>query len=373
VVLLLLVWSAANQLVQGQTYTVLHSFSGADGASPYAGLTLDSAGNLYGTTLQGGAFGAGTVFKLDSAGNESVLHSFTGGADGGSPRAGVILDSASNLYGTTANGGASNLGTVFKLDQSNQETVLHNFGVGHDGRSPWGGLLLDSVGNLYGTTVGGGAYNWGTIFRVNPNGSETVIRSFTGVADGADPRAELIRDSAGNFYGTTLEGGIAPGWGTIFKLDPSGTKTVLYSFAGGNGRYPWGGLVRDSKGNLYGTTSGGGNRLDYGTVFKLNKFGKKAVLHRFTGGADGYWPVAGLVRDPAGNLYGTTLSGGTSRGGTVFKLDPARTETVLHTFTGRNDGGRPNAGLIQDSAGNLYGTASEGGTNNLGVVFKITR
>jgi uncharacterized repeat protein (TIGR03803 family) len=377
VVLALLISIVFTPLVVSQTYSVLHSFAGVDGATPSSSLTLDADGNLYGTTRAGGASGAGTVFKLDSAGNESVLYNFTGKKDGDSPQYGVVLDSAGNLYGTTVVGGASKLGVFFKLDRNNHETVLHSFGTGLDGRYPTGDLFADSAGNFYGTTDTGGDHNWGTVFRLDQNGTETVLYSFKGSPDASNPRTTLIRDSAGNFYGLTVQGGPSPGWGTIFKLDPSGTETVLYNFAAGkDGRYPFGGLVRDSLGNFYGTTSGGGNVRDEGTIFKLNKAGKKSVLYRFNSKTASYGPLAGLVRDSAGNLYGTTAGaawiGRTLYHGTVFKLDAHRVPTLLHLFTGGNDGGLPTAALIQDSAGNLYGTATVGGTHNLGVVFKIT-
>ena len=345
-----------------QIFTTLHSFSGTDGSEPHAGLVRDDAGNLYGTTWGGGASGAGTVFKLDTTGKEVVLHSFRfNPADGANPNAGLVRDDAGNLYGTTAYLGAYYNGTVFMVDRTGKETVLHSFN-GADGAYPYANLIRDDAGNLYGTTSGGGPSDRGTVFKLDITGMETVLYSFTGYADGAYPYAGLVRDDAGNLYGTTSIGGTRD-LGTVFKLDTAGKKTVLHSFNGADGAYPNAGLVRDDTGNLYGTTSGLNSA---GTVFKLDAAGTLTV-YAFTGSN----PYAGLIRDDAGNLYGTTNAGGPSGRGTVFMLDPAGTETVLYRFTGGADGARPYAGLVRDDAGNLYGTTSSGGANSVGTVFKI--
>jgi uncharacterized repeat protein (TIGR03803 family) len=368
---------------QAQTYTVLHRFTGTpDGASPAAGLIGHGAGGLAGTTQGGGAYGYGTVFKLDTTG-ESVLYSFTGGLDGANPVAGLIRDAAGNLFGTTVTGGDF-YGTVFKLDTGGTETVLHSFrDRGGDGGFPVAGLAADSAGNLYGTATEGGLSNVGIAFKLNSTG-ETMLHTFAGVPDGSAPAAGLIRDSAGNLYGTTPGGG-AMGWGTVYKIDTAGTETVLYSFTGGaDGGMPYASLIEDSAGNLYGTTTWAGiaaGSAGFGVVFKLDTAGTETVLYTFTGGADGGYPAAGLVQDSEGNLYGTTQAGGTGSGfsgdGVVFKLSSTGTETVLHTFTGGTDGLQPLAGLLRDSSGNLYGTAVGGGITNsgcpfgCGIVFKI--
>jgi uncharacterized repeat protein (TIGR03803 family) len=377
------------------TFAVLYSFKGAsDGANPLDGVILDGADNLYGTTQYGGYLclppGCGTVFKLDTTGTKAVLHAFRGPPlDGNYPLARLLRDPAGNLYGTTIYGGHSRCdggcGTVFKLDTTGKETVLHSFtGGATDGALPEAGLVRDAAGNLYGTTCRGGGSDSGTVFKLDRTGAaETVLHSFTGGADGSCPIAGLLRDATGNLYGTTTRGGASAcdppyGCGTVFKVDTSGNETVLYRFTGPpDGQYPEDNLVRDAAGNLYGTTVLGGASAcnppyGCGTVFRLDTTGREVVLHRFTGGADGAKPFAGLVRDAAGNLYGTTGYGGVRDKGTVFKLDTTGNETVLHSFTGP-DGQLPFHGLIRDAAGNLYGTTVLGGASNSGTVFKLSR
>ena len=305
---------------QAQTYTVLYRFKGSptDGAHPeYGHLIADSAGNLYGTTEGGGASNAGVVFKVDLKTVETVLYSFTGGADGANPYSGLIRDSAGNFYGTTKSGGASNAGVVFKLDTAGTETVLHSFTGGADGANPYAGLIRDSAGNLYGTTEAGGVSNFGVVFKLDKTG-ETVLHSFTGGADGANPYAGLLQDSAGNLYGTTLEGGTND-IGVVFKVDTTGTETVLYSFTIRNGKYPYAGLIADPAGNLYGTTANGG-LSGLGVVFKLDTTGTETVLYNLTGGDNGASPVASVIRDSAGNLYGTVPNA--NFGGLIFRIQP---------------------------------------------------
>jgi len=362
----------ATQLAHAQTFSVLYAFAdGTDGGTPYAGLMRDSTGNLYGTTFGGGTDSAGTVFMVDPTGKETVLYNFKGKADGASPIAGLARGPGGAFYGTTVEGGASNYGTVFRLSKTGKETVLHSFNS-QDGSYPDAGLFRDSVGNLYGATVKGGTSNLGTVFELDTTGKQTVLHSFTGGADGrfSYTYGRLVRDAAGNFYGTTLAGGNSD-QGIVFKVDTTGQETVLYNFTGGaDGGYPYAGLVLDKKGNLYGTTYVGGVS-GQGTVFKLTTSGKEIVLYSFTGGADGGNPSAPLLRDGKGNLYGTTYYGGASNSGVLFKLDPSRTETVLHSFDYANDGGYPVASLIRDAGGNLYGTATAGGASNRGTVFKL--
>jgi len=321
------------------------------------------------------------VFKLDNTGKETVLYSFAGGSDGANPHASLVRDTAGNLYGTTVYGGlngcAGGCGTVFKVDKTRKETVLYEFIGGPDGAHPYAGLLRDSAGNLYGATTQGGALGLGVVFKVDTTGNQTVLHSFAGgPADGESPFAGLIRDAAGNLYGTTQNGGHS-NFGTVFMLDTTGKETVLYSFSGGaDGGYPYyGHLIRDAAGNLYGATFEGGSKAcpaGCGVVFRLDKTGKETVLYSFTGGtSDGQFPFAGLVADAAGNLYGTTYLGGAFGSGTLFKLDKNGNETVLVSLAFSTDGAYPYAGLIRDSAGSLYGTTETGGSAFAGTVFKL--
>jgi uncharacterized repeat protein (TIGR03803 family) len=367
---------------KGPTLTVLHTFTGSDGSAPYGGLVRDKKGNLYGTTYLGGGtgcggFGCGVVFKLASSGKETVLYSFSGGTDGRYPVAGLVRDATGNLYGTTTEGGNTNscqdgCGVVFKLDPAGKQTVLYSFNGATDEGIPYSGLIRDTSGNLYGTTTH--SYN-GTAFKLDPTGTETLLHHFGGRYDAAAPFAGLVRDEAGNLYGTTVLGGDKSCYcGAVFKLDATGAETILHKFTGRDGANPYASLVRDKAGNFYGTTyQGGGTGCGghgCGTVFLLDTGGRESVLHSFTG-KDGQSPYAGLVRDRAGNFYGTTYLGGASGVGVVYKLTPAGKETVLHSFTG-TDGATPWAGLIRDAAGNLYGTTAQGGVTGQGVVFKLT-
>jgi uncharacterized repeat protein (TIGR03803 family) len=370
-----------NATASSQTKSVLYSFSGrADGAQPVGGLVLDTQGNLYGTTEFGGspyrtAGCCGTVFKLTGGGTLTTLHAFFGPPhDAEIPLAGLVRDERGNLYGTTYVGGASNVGTVFRLTANGKEKVLYSFTGSDDGRSPQAGLLYVR-GDLYGTTSAGGVSDTGgTVFELAANGTEATLYSFSAGVDGAAPLGSLIQDAQGNFYGTTSLGGTA-GYGAVFEIDSNGVETVLYNFAGppNDGANPEAGLVRDSQGNLYGTTFEGG-AFGVGTVFEVTPAGEETVLYSFTGKTDGSSPFGGLIRTARGNLYGTTRNGGSSRCaggcGTVFELTPVGRLTSIR-FTG-TDGEYPVAGLVRDSSGNLYGTTSQGGAFGWGEVFKIT-
>jgi uncharacterized repeat protein (TIGR03803 family) len=387
--LLLTTILAVAPLAAAQHFTDVYQFkSGPGGSSPYANVILDSNGNLYGTTTLDGAYAYGTVYEVSASGKETVLYSFSGtGGDGANPIAPLVRDAAGNLYGTTTYGGVFGgrcsdgvgCGTVFKITPAGKEIVLHQFtDTGVDARLPWQGLVLDSAGNLYGTAAFGGMYGGGIIFKITPTGKEVVLHSFNpnsgGGGDGFAPYGgSLLGDSAGNLYGTT-EGGGAFGAGAVFKLDSKGNETVLYSFTftGGDGMEPTGTLTRDKDGNLYGATFYGG-AFGFGTIFKLDSAGTETILHSFAATAgDGASPGGGLLRDGAGNLYGTTNSGGASFMGTIFKLDPGGNETILHTFSGA-DGSFPELGMIADSKGNLYGTAQYGGPYGGGAVFKLSK
>jgi uncharacterized repeat protein (TIGR03803 family) len=363
-----------------QSFAIVYSFrpgtSSGDGAYPSFGVIRDPAGNLYGATLYGGATGTwGSVFEVKSPGKERVLYSFTGGADGQSPSDALIRDSSGNLYGTTYSGGASGYGTIFKVDPMGKESVLYSFTNGADGSCPTGRLLRDASGNLYGAASCGGVSNSGTIFKLSPVGVLSVLYSFTGGnggPDGANPNGGLVRDAAGNLFGTTGYGGAFVTQGIVFKIDKAGKETILHSFSGGtDGGHPNPDLVRDSSGFIYGTTVNGG-ASGQGTVFKMDPAGNETVLYSFkTTGNDGQSPSSGPHRDAAGNLYGCTTWGGEYRWGTVYKVDTSGNETVLYSFTGGLDGKYPVGDLAGDAAGNLYGTTQQGGFGN-GVVFKLT-
>jgi uncharacterized repeat protein (TIGR03803 family) len=433
----------ATGSAQAQTYTesVLYSFTNSpDGIRPEADLVQDAQGNLYGTTYSGGSSRGGTVFEVDTTNQETVLYTFcseSGCTDGEWPLASLVRDAQGNLFGTTSEGGDSactatdfaGCGTAFELLPPAKsggawtETVLHTFTGPPDGAISQAGLVQDAQGNLYGTTTSGGAYSFGTVFELLPPAksggtwTETVLYSFcsaSGCADGATPLAGLLLDAQGNLYGTTECGanGGAYGSGTVFKLAPpaveggSWTETVLYSFCPvsgcADGANPLAGLILDAQGNLYGTTFAGGADGG-GTVFRLSppvqpsvKWGY-AALYSFCSESnctDGVNPWTGfLVRDAAGNLYGTTSGGGdpaacTGGCGTVFELlPPAKsggpwTETLLHSFCPDgvpcSDGTTPEAGLVRDAQGNLYGTTEGGGDDyancidyGCGTVFKL--
>jgi uncharacterized repeat protein (TIGR03803 family) len=371
-----------------QTMTAIYTFSGPpDGATPQAGLLQDGVGNLYGTTFFGGhacnPLGCGVVFKLDSRGKETILHTFSGyPSDGANPAGGLISDASGNLYGTTQTGGLSNYGTVFKVNKKGGTAVLHSFD-GIDGKYPYGALVLDDVGNLYGTTSSGGSSSHGTIFKLDTARKETVLHNFRGYPrDGSRPMAGLLRDAEGNLYGTTAAGGSSY-YGTVFKLDSSGKETVLHSFNGADGANPQAGLIGDGNGNLYGTTQEGGIGqcfpLGCGVVFKVDAAGRETILYRFEGVSDGDSPVAALLRDAQGGLYGTTQYGGgplkcNSGCGTLFRVDKAGKETLSFSFGSETceRGTFPAAGLIRDTAGNFYGTTAYGGCSTYGTVFKFT-
>jgi uncharacterized repeat protein (TIGR03803 family) len=372
----------AAQLSHAQTEVILHSFAGgADGAKPAAGLIFDSSGNLYGTTFAGGgstacASGCGTAFKITARVTESVLHNFAGGTDGAAPYGGVIRNAKGDLFGTTTSGGFY-VGTVFELAPSGAETLLHTFtsSTTGDGAVPFASVVEDGQGNLYGTTYSGGAEcvssgGCGTVFKITTAGTEELLYSFAGGSDGSFPFCSLTWAGKSDLYGTTVFGG-AYNYGTVFRITTSGKETVVYSFTGGaDGAGPEAGLVRDSKGSLYGTTSAGG-AYGHGTVFKVAPTGQETVLYSFTGGADGDLPASSLILDAKNNLYGTTYQGGASGLGTVYEISPSGVEKVLYSFAGGTDGSYPTSALLRDAKANLYGTTNQGGADGLGTVFKI--
>jgi uncharacterized repeat protein (TIGR03803 family) len=394
---ILLTMVAARPLASAQTLIVLHAFAGTpDGSYPIAPVFRDSAGNLYGSTFEGGAHGFGTVFKLDKNGDETLLFNFNDSPSGGFPSQSLIRDASGNFYGVALEGSGGS-GVIFKLTPRGKETVLYNFvgGQNNNPKDPQGGLLLDTAGNLYGTTISGGVSSCntqerpycGTVFKLAPNRKLTILHSFTGKSDGAGPSGDLIMDSTGNLYGTAFTGGDLectlgdkPGCGVVFKLDTSGKETVLHRFTGkADGAGPSGSLLMDGAGNLYGSASVGGEfggqcgvtgeDLGCGTIFKIDTAGKFTVLHSFNNdGSEGENPNGGLISDPDGNLYGTTeVSGSDGIGGTIFKLSKAGKLTVLFNFDGSEGGALPLSGVIRDSKGNLYGTTYAG----KGTVYEL--
>ena len=391
VIMILTLVSAASAQ---HSFKVLYQFPGVEtGFAPSNSPIFDAAGNLYGSLVESD-YNTGMVYKLtpnpDGSWTMSELYQFTGGADGAAPQGDLIFDAAGNLYGTTVNlFGGVGAGVVFKLtpnpDGTWTESVLYSFTGGADGGYPYGGVIMDAAGNLYGTTYSGGTSSAGTVFKLTPNPdgtwTESVLHSFTGGADGANPQAGLIFDAASDLYGTTPSGGA--GGGVVFKLtstpDGTWTQSVLYTFAHArNGANPEGRLVLDTTGNLYGTTLRGG-ATGSGTVLQLQKNSDGSwtqhVLHRFKGGSEGCFPQAGLTADNYGNLYGTTENCGDYGYGIAFKMTKHKsgswTGQVLHQFT-VNDGIGPKQ-MIFDKAGNLYGTADAGGAYGYGTVFEIVR
>jgi len=370
-----------------------------DGALPKDKLLWGSDGNLYGTTSSGGTnFSVtevypnfltnyeGTVFRISPSGSFTDLYEFAG-SDGANPYGGLVQGSDSNFYGTTSQGGTTGNGTVFRIDPSGTFTSLYSFGDAPDGSTPGGELAQGSDGYFYGTTRGGGTHNEGTVFRISPSGTYTSLYSFAGgSSDGAGAFGGLIQGSDSNFYGTTVLGGTYETGGTVYRISPSGVESIVYSFGAmpGDGAEPQCALVLGSDSNFYGTTFQGGT--GYGTVFRISPSGTYTSLYAFGGSpVDGAGPLAGLVLGSDGNFYGTTFTGGTTNTnpytgssnngpgyGTLFAISPSGTYTSLYFFTGSpGDGAVPSGALVEDNGGNVYGTTYIGGTSNTGTVFKF--
>ena len=384
------------------TEKVIYNFTGGnDGGQPAAQLALDSAGNLFGTTVLGGLYGCGTVFELnysDSQWNETVLYSFDCYGTGKNPYGGVTVDNAGNLYGTTVAGGSGGectgdgCGVVYELTRSGDtwnETVLYNFTGGDDGFGPGSAVVFDKAGNLYGATPDGGVNAEGVVYQLSPGQQgwqQTVIHAFTGGDDGAvGSLGPLLVDSRGALYGVTELGG-QYGAGVAFRLSPSGNNwnfTTMYAFQGlPDAGFPYGGLIADSRGRLYGTTyfggvNGLGSIFDIGAGATVRTPWKESVLYSFQGDTDASFPTSTLVFDAAGNLYGTSSTGGNPSCdcGAIFKLTPRSggwDESVLHSFGGNGDGQSPSYGLTSDGKGNYFGVAPVGGLYRQGVVYQIT-
>jgi uncharacterized repeat protein (TIGR03803 family) len=366
IILVLMGWSERGN---GQTLTTLWQFSGGgDGAAPVAGLVEGSGSNFFGTTQVGGASGSGTVFSVSSSGGLTNLWSFTGGMDGGEPSAGLALGIDGNFYGTTVSGGANGWGTVFKITPAGTLTTLAQFNFATNGANPVAGLVQGSDDNFYGTTLNGGAARLGTVFQITPSGTLTTLFNFEGVPNGSNPGVGLVQGSDSNFYGSTRDGGTFDA-GMAFKITSAGTLSWLASFAGDpDDQGGSSALVQGSDSNFYGTTFRGGEKVK-GTVFAMTSQGTLTTLNSlFVVGDAG--PIAGLVEGSDGDFYGTTAAGGIGFGA-LFKITSAGTLTTLYNFTGGADGAGPDANLVQGSDGNFYGTTSRGGTNNAGTIFQL--
>jgi uncharacterized repeat protein (TIGR03803 family) len=373
--------AATALTVHAQTFTTLFTFDTRDGLTLDAGLVQGISGTLYGTNVSGGANGYGTFFEITPAGALTTLHGF----DGGSPSSGAVLQAANgDFYGTgfggrgTCSGGC---GTVFKITPSGALTTLYSFDL-TDGADP-NALIQAANADFYGTTIGGGANTnarcpegCGTVFKIAPAGTLTTLYSFCSQSDCTDglyPETGLVQAANGDLYGTTGFGGIgtcANGCGTIFKITPTGTLTTLYSFDRTDGGNPYAGLVQAANGDFYGTTLDGGAN-NSGTVFEITADGVLTTLYSFCaqiGCPDGASPYAGLIQATDGNLYGTTVSGGSNQGGTIFKVTPAGKLHTLYSFchlgdSTCTDGASPYAGLVQATNGDFYGTTEYGGAD----------
>ena len=373
------------QGAQAATETVLYSFKGGtDGAGPYFETpVLDKAGNLYGTTSAGGTYNLGTVWKLSPSGTETILWSFGNGTDGALPN-GLATDSSGNFYATTNEGGADNLGTVVKITPSGTESVLLSLS-GTDGSYPDGTEpVLDSNGNIYATAAAGGTYNGGTVLKITPSGGETVLWNFGNGNDQPAPGGMFLAQD-GTLYGTSYgasDGEKPPLWGDVWQLTPSGNEEVLYHFDPPHtdprdGRWPIANLVMDEGGNLYGTCHNGGYHNN-GAVFKLTPTGIETAIHGFVGRTEGFGPYSDVLLKN-GKLYSTNFSGNPyPQGGTVWEMTRSGETTVLYTFPFNNgiDGFGPLGGVAMDKQGNLYGTTFYGGTGGgqygYGTVYKLT-
>lgn len=363
------------QITTAGVFTPLFRFpGGSDGASPRAALITGTNGNLYGTTEYGGTNGQGLVFEITLDGSLTPLYSFTGESDGANPYAALVQGADGNFYGTDgdddgilAQSGTAAYGTVFKMTPAGVVTVLHAFTNGIDGASPRTSLIQGADGNFYGTTGTGGLNGIGTIFRITPAGVLTNLHSFSHGSDGYYPLAPLIQGADTNFYGTTSAGAI--GYGTVFKITPKGVFTVVHTFSGTGEGSPYAGLVQATDGNFYGTTAFATGC--YGMVFRITPPNTFSILYSFTNGSDGANPTAALIQGADGNLYGTTSGESTSGYGTIFKITLAGIFTPLYSFTNGSDGAYPYAALVQGPDGNFYGATESGGQNGSGTVFQL--
>jgi uncharacterized repeat protein (TIGR03803 family) len=361
-----LVWLVlVTVAAHAQNFSVLYNFGGKSGdpVNPsYSGIVAQGRdGSLYTTAPMGGSMSNGAVFKITSSGTLTVLYNFDG-THGSGPQGGLTLATNGNFYGTTCSGGTSGSGTVFKISPSGSLTVLHNFTGGGDGQCPYAPPIQGTDGNFYGTTYGGGA-GYGVVYKMTPSGALTTLYEFD-LTHGLQPFAPLVQGTDGNFYGNTASGGNnGSDAGVIFKITPAGTLTVLYNFDGlANGGLPFGPLVQGSDGNFYGTTLSSTGPT--GIVFKITPTGSFTVLHTMNGTTDGESPYAGLVQATDGNFYGVNSGGGSNGVGTIFKISPKGSYSVLYNFDGTT-GSTPDVTPFQLTNGVVYGDARSGGTGNV--------
>jgi uncharacterized repeat protein (TIGR03803 family) len=364
---------------------VIHNFTAAASGTSSNPPKFSSQGGFYGSTMYGGAANAGTVYEISAAGNEKVLYSFTGGEDGSHPNGSVDRDASGNIYGATSDGGASGQGVVYKVSTSGQFTLLHTFSGGADGGYPDGGVTMDGDGNLYGTAFSGGTGSLtgvleGVIFKIDPSGDETVLYNFTGLSDGGSPESAPTLDRLGNLYGTTVAGG-NDGVGVVYKLTTSGVYSVLHTFTGlgAGGGNPVAPVVLDTSGNIYGAAAEWGTASNgdpgWGLIYKISTTLAYTVLYTFSGGTDGGLATAPVTLDKEGNIYGTTAAGGGAGCadlgcGVAFEITPAGQETVLHTFENGADGVGGGTILLNQSR-DLFGNAASGGLDQGGLIYKM--
>jgi len=380
------VGTVAAPQARAQSFTVIHNFTGgSDGANPLGGFFI-AGGELYGTASSGGSSGVGVVFRLNTSGEETVLHEFSGGTDGANPQGRLVMDKAGNFYGTTNTGGVSNAGTVFKVTRKGVETVLYSFTGKPDGANPVAGLAIDKAGNLYGTTTAGGSSGNGAVFKLavptetGGEWAEQVLYSFGAGTDGNTPVGGVTFDASGNLYGTTAAGG-TDGDGTVFELTPSTPswkENILHNFLlGSDGGVPYAGLVLDGE-TFYGaTTEGGeGGQNGGGTIFKLTKANGAWTFSELYGLSG--WGISGSYRNllmVGSKIYATTHCDGQNNAGTVYELSLSSGSwnyTPLYVFTGGSDGLYSISSLVADNKGNLYGVTLYGGADGSGVAFKVT-
>jgi uncharacterized repeat protein (TIGR03803 family) len=377
---------ASLAAASAQTYNVLLNFDNTNGSSP-DWLVQGPDGNLYGTTQMGGSENDGTIFRATTSGQLTTLFNFTGSGAGSQPYFGLVVDSAGNFYGVTGNGGTKRQGSVFQVTSAGKVSLVYSFCQQTkctDGANPQGGVVVGTDSNLYGATYTGGTHSnvycddqgvsipCGTVFKLTPAGELTTLYDFCALAncaDGANPNG-VIQGTDGNFYGTTSNGG-AYDVGTVFKLTPAGKLTVLHSFAGSptDGTNPFANVCEGSDGNFYGTTASGGQGT-YGTIFKVTSGGTYTLLHSFEG-SDGQGPFDSLIQGTDGKFYGTTYGGGAYSYGVIFNITASGRLTMLHNFDNA-DGANPYSGLMQDTNGDFYGMTQAGGADSDGVIYSLS-